>query len=113
MKAKALPQRIQCDDGRIHLEGVSQVGLRQPGDAGLLAARKPTDNPFSESFNGSFRDECLNVNWFLSLEDAKEKTRLFKEEYNSFRPHSSLSGLTPNEVVQQHSNGPIFRTLGR
>src|SRR5215211_3118796 len=74
---------------------------------------KPTDNPFIESFNGSFRDECLNVNWFLSLEDAKEKIRLFKEEYNGFRPHSSLSGLTPNEVVQQHSNGPLFSILGR
>ena len=68
---------------------------------------KPTDNPFIESFNGSFRDECLNVNWFLSLEDAKEKIQLFKEEYNGFRPHSSLSGLTPNEVIQQHPNGPI------
>ncbi len=34
---------------------------------------KPTDNPFIESFNGSFRDECLNVNWFLSMEDAEEK----------------------------------------
>lgn len=33
---------------------------------------KPTDNPFIESFNGSFRDECLNVNWFLSLDDAQE-----------------------------------------
>jgi len=74
---------------------------------------KPTDNPFIESFNGSFRDECLNVNWFLSLEDAKEKIRLFKEEYNGFRPHSSLSGLTPNEVVQRHLNGPIFSILGR
>jgi len=74
---------------------------------------KPTDNPFIESFNGSFRDECLNVNWFLSLEDAKEKIRLFKEEYNGFRPHSSLSGLTPNEVVQQYSNGPIFSILDR
>ena len=55
----------------------------------------------------------LNVNWFLSLEDAKEKIQLFKEEYNGFRPHSSLSGLTPNEVVQHHANGPIFSTLGR
>lgn len=33
----------------------------------------PTDNPFIESFNGSFRDECLNLNWFLSLDDAREK----------------------------------------
>jgi putative transposase len=44
-------------------------------------------------------------------EDAKEKIWLFKEEYNGFRPHSSLSGLTPTEVVQQHSNGPIFLTF--
>ena len=61
----------------------------------------------------AYRDRILNVNWFLSLDDAKEKIRLFKEEYNGFRPHSSLSGLTPNEVVQQHSNGPTFSILGR
>lgn len=49
---------------------------------------KPTDNPFIESFNGSFRDECLNVHWFLSLEDAKEKIERWGEEYNKFRLHS-------------------------
>jgi putative transposase len=104
-----VPQRIQCDNGSEFISKAldkwaydNQVTLdfSRPG--------KPTDNPFIESFNGSFRDECLNVNWFLSLEDAKEKIGLFKEEYNGFRPHSSLSGLTPNEVVQQHSHGPIF-----
>jgi len=109
-----VPKRIQVDNGSEFISKVldkwaydNQVTLdfSRPG--------KPTDNPFIESFNGSFRDECLNVNWFLSLEDAKEKIQLFKEEYNGFRPHSSLSGLTPNEVVQQHSNGPIFSILGR
>ncbi|HEU4713303.1 MAG TPA: IS3 family transposase [Pyrinomonadaceae bacterium] len=109
-----VPQRIQCDNGSEFISKAfdkwaydNQVTLdfSRPG--------KPTDNPFIESFNGSFRDECLNVNWFLSLEDAKEKIQLFKEEYNGFRPHSSLSGLTPNEVVQQHSHGPTFSTLGR
>lgn len=59
---------------------------------------KPTDNPFIESFNGSFRDECLNAHWFLSLEDAREKIEHWRHEYNSFRPHSSLDGLTPDEV---------------
>jgi Transposase len=48
-----------------------------------------------------------------STTGSKRKIRLFKEEYNGFRPHSSLSGLTPNEVVQQHSHGPIFSILGR
>ena len=47
---------------------------------------KPTDNPFIESFNGSFRDECLNTNWFLSLDDAKEKIESWRMEYNQYRP---------------------------
>ena len=60
---------------------------------------KPTDNAFIESFNGSFRDECLNVHWFLSLEDAKLKVENWRQDYNSQRPHSALNYLTPNEFV--------------
>lgn len=55
-----------------------------------------------ELFKGSFLDECLNVNWFMSLDDAVEKTQAFKDDYNAFRPHSSLCGLTPNEVLARH-----------
>ena len=62
---------------------------------------KPTDNPFIESFNGSFRDECLNAHWFLSLEDARNKIEDWRVEYNSFRPHSSLGGMTPDEFISQ------------
>ncbi|MEX2657817.1 MAG: transposase, partial [Balneolales bacterium] len=61
---------------------------------------KPTDNPYIESFNGSFRDECLNLHWFLSLEDAREKIETWRKDYNSFRPHSSLDGLTPNQFSE-------------
>ena len=57
------------------------------------------DKPYIESFNGSFRDECLNVHWFLSLADAQEKIEHWRQEYNSFRPHNSLQNLTPDEVV--------------
>ena len=52
-----------------------------------------------ESFNRSFRDECLNIHWFLSLDDAREKIEKFRVEYNEFRPHSSLDNLTPNEYA--------------
>ena len=62
---------------------------------------KPVDNAFIESFNGSFRDECLNVNWFLSIEDAREKIESWRKDYNGFRPHSSLGDLTPNEFAKQ------------
>ena len=68
---------------------------------------KPTDNAFIESFNGSFRDECLNVNWFLSLDDAKEKIEAFKDDYNHFRPHSALGNLPPVEAIDRIHQAPI------
>jgi putative transposase len=62
---------------------------------------KPQDNCLVESFNGSFRDECLNVNWFLSLEDAREKIEAWRIDYNEFRPHSSLDEKAPREFARQ------------
>jgi len=63
---------------------------------------KPTDNPFIESFSGSFRDECLNMHWFLSLTDAQEKIEMWRRDYNDYRPHSSLGDLTPCEYRLAH-----------
>ena len=70
-----------------------------------------TDNPFIESFNGSFRDECLNVNWFFSVEDAKEKFDHWREDYNGFRPHSSLEDMSPNEYIEKKENSSDFLLL--
>lgn len=56
---------------------------------------KPTDNAFIESFNGSFRQECLNQHWFLCLEDARTKIEAWRKEYNEDRPHSALGNLAP------------------
>lgn len=67
---------------------------------------KPTDNALIESFNGSFRDECLNVHWFLSLEDAQEKIECWRQEYNRQRPHSSLNNQTPEEFIRSLQKGP-------
>ena len=59
-----------------------------------------------ESFNGSFRDECLNTNWFISLDDAKQKIEAWRIEYNESRPHSSLGNRTPNEFAEQCAVDP-------
>jgi len=68
-----------------------------------IAPGKPMQNGFVESFNGSFRDECLNETLFSSLVDARHQITLWKEDYNVTRPHSSLGNLTPSEYVQnQH-----------
>ncbi|WP_146135530.1 integrase core domain-containing protein, partial [Yersinia pseudotuberculosis] len=49
---------------------------------------------------------CLNVHGFLSLEDAQEKIEQWRQEYNHFRPHSSLNNLTPAEFARSHQKGP-------
>jgi len=68
-----------------------------------IAPGKPMQNGFVESFNGSFRDECLNETLFSSLAGARRHIRLWKEDYNVIRPHSSLGNLTPREYAQnQH-----------
>lgn len=58
------------------------------------------ENGFIESFNGRFRDECLNEQWFISLKDVREKIEAWREEYNSQRPHSSLGMRTPQEFLE-------------
>lgn len=98
-----VPKRIQVDNGSEFIskdfdkwayENKVTLDYSRPG--------KPTDNPFIESFNGSFRDECLNMHWFLSLEDAYEKINVWINEYNNFRPHSSLNNQTPTEFIESN-----------
>jgi len=95
-----VPERIQTDNGsefiskemdRWAYENNVTMDYSRPG--------KPTDNPFVESFNGSFRDECLNAHWFLSLGDAVMKIEAWRTEYNHYRPHSSLMDMTPVEFI--------------
>ncbi len=64
-----------------------------------IAPGKPTQNAFIESFNGKFRDECLNENSFASIDDAREIIEAWRIDYNENRPHRSLGQLTPNEYA--------------
>jgi len=59
---------------------------------------KPTDNAFIESFNGKFRAECLNTNWFMSLDEARRKCEAWRRDYNEVRPHSAIGNKTPREL---------------
>ena len=62
---------------------------------------KPTDNSYVETFNGSLRDECLNVHWFDSLTEAKTVLEAWRRDYNESRPHSALNELTPAEYARK------------
>src|SRR3546814_4558939 len=70
---------------------VCSSDLTQPGN--------PTQNAYVESFNGKFRDECLNENWSISLEHARAVIAIWRKDYNEVRPHSSLPKCTPAEFA--------------
>jgi len=59
----------------------------------------PWGNAYIESFNGKFRDECLNGELFRNVREAQEIVTAWREEYNECRPHSSLGDKTPKEFV--------------
>jgi len=97
---RGLPQSITVDngpefDGKVldqwaHRTGV-QLSFIRPG--------KPNENAYIESFNGKFRDECLNEHWFISLAHARRIIEAWRIEYNTERPHSSLGNRTPQEFA--------------
>jgi putative transposase len=127
---RGVPDRIQCDNV-LNLESsfffrytdtinngsefISKVLDKWAYEHGVTMdfsrPGKPMDNAMIESFNGSFRDECLNVNWFLSLEDAREKIEKWRLEYNEFRPHSSLDDLTPQQFVDKFKSEKSQKTI--
>lgn len=61
----------------------------------FITPGKPVENAYIESFNGKFRDECLNLAWFQSLADARGEIEAWRRDYNEVRPHSALRNLTP------------------
>lgn len=60
---------------------------------------KPVQNAYIESFNGRFRDECLNLHWFVDLDEARAIIEAWRIDYNENRPHSSLGYRTPAEFA--------------
>lgn len=104
---RAAPQRIRVDNGP---EFVSNALDRWAYEHGVVLdfsrPGKPTDNAFVESFNGRLREECLNVHWFLSLDDARGKIEAWRAFYNESRPHSALGERTPHEFARQVGVNP-------
>ena len=96
IEKRSRPDQIVCDNGTEFTskamflwqqESRVKLAFIQPG--------KPTQNAFIESLNGKFRNECLNQNWFRTIEDAEQKINHWRHHYNNERPHSSLNYLTP------------------
>lgn len=102
--ARGLPDRIVVDNGtEFTSKALDRWAWSRGVELHFIRPGKPVDNCYIESFNGRLRDECLNENWFESLEDAKTIIESWRREYNGERPHSSLGDLTPAEFAALRS----------
>lgn len=101
-KAQELPEIIIIDNGPEFISNALDAWAYQRGvKLTFIRPGKPVENAYIESFNGRLRDECLNENWFLTLEHARRITEEWRIDYNNARPHSSLGNLTPEEFIRQ------------
>ncbi len=97
VSVRGRPVLIVSDNGT---ELTSHAVLKWSKDTRIdwhyIAPGKPTQNAFVESFNGRFRDECLNEHLFSTLSEARHLIEDWRRDYNTLRPHSSLGGLSPS-----------------
>jgi putative transposase len=101
---EGLPEIIVIDNGPEFIGNALDAWAYQRGvKLTFIRPGKPVENAYIESFNGRFRDECLNENWFLTLEHARGIIEKWYIDYNNERPHSSLGYLTPEEFIRQES----------
>lgn len=91
------PEFISVEMDRWAFEHGIELHFINPG--------KPMENGYVESFNGTFRDECLNENWFMTLEEARKIIEEWKDEYNNFRPHSSIGNVPPALFADRYLAG--------
>lgn len=107
MTLHGAPGFLRSDNGPEFVSEVVTTWLRDANVQTVHSAPgKPWQNGLNESFNGKFRDECLNAEWFASLREARVVIESYREQYNSVRPHSSLGYRTPHEfkkLLQQTS----------
>ena len=115
-ETRGLPGMLVTDNGP---EFTSRAMLVWSKPAGVklhfIDPGRPVQNAFIESFNGKLRDECLNQHWFVSLEEARRIIKLWRIDYNTTRPHSSLGYMTPEAFrlgfEQKLENDKINRKL--
>jgi putative transposase len=102
---RGLPKSITVDNGpEFDGQVLDQWAYRSSVQLSFIRPGKPNENAYIESFNGKFRDECLNEHWFISLAHARSVIEAWRIEYNTERPHSSLGNLTPQEFATSRAN---------
>jgi putative transposase len=113
---RGLPETIVLDNGpELTSRVLDQWAYEHGVQLRFIDPGKPVQNGFIESFNGRFRDECLNQHWFANLGQARRIVEAWRLDYNRARPHSSLGYLTPDEFalsIRQTTSETLFETAG-
>ena len=101
-QTEGLPEMIIIDNGPEFIgNALDKWAYERQVKLCFITPGKPVENAYIESFNGRFRDECLNENWFMSMQDARKIIEDWRIDYNQERPHSGLDYLTPEEFIQK------------
>ena len=102
---RPLPEALIPDNGPEFAGTALDAWAAQHGvHLHFIQPGKPVQNAFIESFNGKFRDECLNEHWFLSLREARLVIEAWRREYNEERTHSAIGDVTPQEFITNYHN---------
>jgi putative transposase len=95
------PERLVSDNGpEFTGQAVDSWAYQRGVQWQFIEPGKPVQNAYIESFNGKFRNECLNEHWFERLDQARTLVELWRQDYNECRPHSSLGNRTPREFAR-------------
>ena len=102
VRQRGRPRQVRTDNGpEFAGRALDQWCFAQGVEQHFIQPGKPMQNGYIESFNGKFRDECLNENWFVSLSDARQIIEQWRRYYNQERPHSALGYRTPEEFAAE------------
>ncbi|HFK3783459.1 TPA: IS3 family transposase [Klebsiella oxytoca] len=102
---RGYPATIRTDQGpEFTCRALDQWAFEHGVKLRLIQPGKPTQNGFIESFNGRFRDECLNEHWFRDIVHARKVINDWRQDYNECRPHSALNYQTPSEFAARWRN---------
>ena len=104
-----VPKLLFCDNGsEFSGQAMDLWAYQNNAKIDFFRPGKPTDNAFVESFNGTFRDECLNVHGFETLVGAKQLIEAWRLEYNESRPHRALKDRMPSEFASEYAASRVL-----
>ena len=100
---RGVPGYVRSDNGPEFIARAVQTWIAAVGaKTAYIAPGSPWENGYIESFNGKFRDECLNEHWFTSLAQARQVIADWRRDYNQVRPHSSCGRIPPAQFAANH-----------